>query len=465
MKFCKKPWEYLWLYDAEKGSVLPCCWLNGGDSWGNILEESVEEIYNSEFAKRFRESIIDGSYRYCDDKMCRLLSHDELPDMTEEEINDFINNSSICEYNVAYEETCNHACPSCRSDYFKGCQEYYDKVRFITDKMMPYYNKAKYLSLDGRGDLFASKEMMYLLENLEPENEDLHLLFETNGALFDENHWSRIERLSKYNIEVCATVNSFVDSTYRYLNGYANHVDKVIDNLYFMKELREKGAINKFTISMIVQEANFREMPSYVRRCLDEFGADKVRLRAIMQYAMKDEEYWFKDVYNPLHPSYEEAIDILHDPIIQDPRVWTWEADYENGREAKEYPLKRYEDYYKNVIKLVNLDDNNELQKLICDKLQGKNFALYGGSDICTPLISRLRKYGYTPVCVFDSNKSGSVNKVEVYNLFDCENKKDILYNVDIIINTISFYKEDVKRNLKMVGYRGSIVELEDFLG
>lgn len=76
---------------------------------------------------------------------------------------------------------------------------------------------------------------------------------------------------------------------------------------------------------MIVQEANFRDLPEFVSRCLNEFKVDKVRLGAILKFGMRDDEYWFKDVFNPLNPCYKKAVEILHDPILNDSRAWYWE--------------------------------------------------------------------------------------------------------------------------------------------
>lgn len=460
MKFCARPWIHWYLVDAEIGEVWPCGWMDSRFNLGNILTQEIDEILQSEELKKLRESILDGSFRYCDCHKCNLIANDKLPDLSEEEINEITSIKYPHEFNIAYDETCNHACSSCRHEFFKGTKEYYEKVEYINQKMLPYYNKATRISINGRGDIFACEHLLTMLEKLKPEREDFKLVIETNGALFDEAHWNRIAHLSKYHIRVIVTINSFHDSTYRYLNGYSNHVDKVLDNLKFMRSLRDNGKINDFEISAIAQESNFREIPEYVERCLNEFGADSVRIRGIMNFIMDEDEFWFKDVFNPAHPFYKEAIDILHHPIMQDKRVWYWEGDYEHGRKPVKRPISRYKEYYDILWKMCELDDKGMLAESI-EKYAGKKIALYGAGHLTEYLSRKMIQYGMKPCCIYDKNRQGiCINEIPVYRISD----KTEAENIDIIINTLSFYEEDVRKCLDDICFKGDIINIEELL-
>lgn len=102
------------------------------------------------------------------------------------------------EFNIAYDNTCNHACSSCREKFFTADETYYANVDKITEKMLPYFNKAHKISINGRGEVFASKHMLEILEKLRPERDDFELLIETNAALFDKKHWNKLKHLGKY---------------------------------------------------------------------------------------------------------------------------------------------------------------------------------------------------------------------------------------------------------------------------
>ncbi len=459
MKFCERPWTMMYLINANLGEVWPCGWMDSSMGMGNILTQSVEELCQSENVKKLRESILDGSFRYCDPHKCTFLANDELPDLSKEEINKIINMRNPHEFVVAYDETCNHACSSCRRKFFKPVKEYYDNVETINNKMLPYYNKATCLDVNGRGEIFECEHLLSMLERLEPENDDFVLYIETNAALFDEVHWKRIAHLGKYNVNVTATVNSFHDSTYRYLNGYANHIDIVLKNLKFIQELRSQEIVNDFEISMVAQESNFRELPEYVDRCLNEFKADSVRIRGIMQFSMPDTEFWIKDVFNPAHPFYKEALDILHDPIMKDPRVWFWEGDYEHVRKPKKLPVGRFEQYYNVLWKMCKLDDKEQLENIF-RSLQNKKFALYGAGHLTEYVVMKMQRFGITPLCIYDKNINGKcIDNIPIYKM-----DQDTKIDIDMIVNSISFYQDELVGLLRTIGYGGKVVTLEELI-
>mgnify|MGYP001272017228 FL=1 len=70
---CKRPFSFFSLLD--NGNVIPCCppWIDGY-TYGNINEKSFDEVWNSDKAIKFRESIIDGSFTYCNKMSCPMLS-------------------------------------------------------------------------------------------------------------------------------------------------------------------------------------------------------------------------------------------------------------------------------------------------------------------------------------------------------------------------------------------------------
>ena len=463
MKFCKKAFEHMYVIDAEGGQVWPCAWLNSKGSefcMGNILTQSVEEIFNSEKAKHFRESILDGSFRYCSMQECCDLANGWLPDMTQEEINEISKNSEPQTFVLAFEETCNHACSSCRHEYFKGSEDYYRNVELIGEKLIPYLNRAIYVDANGRGEIMVSEHMLRMLSKVTPEREEFTFYIETNAALFDAKHFERIRHLTDKNCEVTATVNSFHDSTYRYLNGYSNHVDQVIENLKYMKELRDQGVINKLTISMVAQEPNFREIPEWTERCLNEFQADAVRIRGIMRFNMDENEFWFKDVFNPAHPYYREALDVLHHPIMSDERVWFWEGDYENVRKPKQMPMQRFRQNYDLLWSLFNMRQNGTLKKEL-ESFHAKKVVLWGTGHVTAYLIEAMQENGIIPLAILDSYRRDECYcGIPLHRISDDSRLPD----VEIILNTAVFYEKEIKELLEKKSFKGHLVSLCDFV-
>ena len=64
--YCTRPFEFFETYDD--GSIGFCCpsWYNNYEI-GNINDNSIEEVWNGEAAQELRRSILDGSFRYCDE--------------------------------------------------------------------------------------------------------------------------------------------------------------------------------------------------------------------------------------------------------------------------------------------------------------------------------------------------------------------------------------------------------------
>ena len=71
-KVCLTPFDTIQI--GPTGNVSLC----GCSGWmpsiiGNILNNTLDEILNSSAAKKIRQSIRDGSYRYCNEKTCGVI--------------------------------------------------------------------------------------------------------------------------------------------------------------------------------------------------------------------------------------------------------------------------------------------------------------------------------------------------------------------------------------------------------
>jgi hypothetical protein len=179
--------------------------------------------------------------------------------------------------------------------------------------------------------------MMEVLENLNPTDPDLSILLETNGVFFDSEHWARIQHLAGYNLEIVVTFNSFDEFTYRHISRGGNY-EKIMRNLDFMSQLRRSNSISLLTNSFVIQDRNFREIPSFIKRSFSDYAFDSVVLKPVYQWGTMDEAvYWFKDVLNPLHPYNQEYLEIIRDPALQDRRVYNFGGN--TLHEARPYPV------------------------------------------------------------------------------------------------------------------------------
>lgn len=153
---------------------------------------------------------------------------------------------------------------------------------------------------------------------------------------FDEEHWERIQHLKDFFIELVITSNSLDPFVYKHISRGGNF-DKLMHNLSFVAELSKWNYIKKFTHTLVIQDRNFREIPSFIERSFRDFCSDEVLLRPVYQWGtMDDDVYWFKDVLNPMHPYHEEYLEILKHPALHDSRVYNFGG--ETSHEARPFP-------------------------------------------------------------------------------------------------------------------------------
>lgn len=326
MKFCSRPYKHL--YIGINGNARCCSWARF--PLGNVAQDGIEKVWNGEKAQEIRASIEDGSFRYCDEISCPLLSNNQLPDLNEEEINQTIKTLAgqyPKEFNLAYDLVCNHACPTCRNEIYSPSKEYKETIEQIDKDIVPFLNQAELIMASGSGDFFASPSMMRLISKVTPIDKKCIIKLETNGSLVEKN-WSSLKHLEDYNIRVVVTPNSYEKESYEVLSGGIDNLDKTLSGIKFLSNLREKNQIKELKITMVYQDTNFREIPSFIQKSIEKFNVDLVQIRPVMKWFNISKEYYLqKNILNPLHPNHEEFMKIIQDPICSHPKVYHWCGD------------------------------------------------------------------------------------------------------------------------------------------
>lgn len=424
MKYCERPFKHV--YVMPNGNVLLCSWNT--KPIGNLLENSLEEIWNGSIATEIRKSIKDNSFRYCKTTGCPFCENGSLKTVDEDNDELFTPLVQPVEFNCAIDYTCNHSCPSCRHEVFIPDEKYIKNMDIIIEKLLPYLPNAEFVSTDGQGDCFASPKVMKMLENITIKNPNMRITLETNGVLFDEAHWKRIEHLSKAHMRVVVTPNSFEKATYKYLSGGHDNVDKLLENLKFIRSLREKELINDFAISIVVQDRNFRELPAFCEKCIDEFHVDSVSIKPIYKwFKLKEDEYLEKDILNPLHPYFDEYQDVWKDERLKNPKIFWWGA--KNIHPAKKMPKEKYIELWDVAADWLNLVlDNPECVQEYLRKKGYQKVAIYGYGRVGKMLYKNIKEMtnliiDRLPKCVND----------KVVTVLACEEKYP---DTDLVIVT-----------------------------
>lgn len=450
MKICKQA-LYVQIIDGI-GTVRACGWA-GYYLLGNLRDNTMSEVYNSEAALEFRRSLIEGTYDYCNEENCPYMANNILDSQ-------LIEIDEIPEYpeivSLAYDRRCNYHCTCCIS----RCDDKMDskiqeKIENEIRKTLPH---VKVFSANGLGEFFVSDSMLKLVSEWNPkEIEHAKFEMETNGSLFNQKNWEKIKNIGEADVSVTITVHSFDEAAYQYLSGTSIKISQIEDNLRFVKSLRKQEKINFLEIALVAQERNFRTLPTFIRRCLDEFGADRVRVRRFLpEKAMDENIEWFFDVRNPLHPYHKEYLKVMEDPIFQDPRVFKWTGDHLSNR--GELPAKANYDVMKRLFLMENVGEK------LSEYLIGKGYrkiCLYAITDIGRALMKALKGQQLEVECIYDRNtRLTEWNGLEVKKPTH-ENLVEL--QLPLLVTLVPRHNE-MEEFLHNHGYQGKVISLAKVL-
>lgn len=322
-KFCSKPFETLSIRDD--GSCWMCCtdWLPY--SIGNLNEQSFDEIWHGDRANLIRESILDGSFRYCNHSTCGDISDNKLDDLVGEP------SATNFPTHIMFENdnSCNLECPSCRTKKIYDYQgDDYERKLALHNKIINIvfnspHDKHIVLDITGSGDPFGSKIFRDFLYNFDPTPwPNLILDLQTNGVMLTPTNWKRIEKWHNKIRAIRISFDAASEETYNVVRK-GGHWDTLLQNCSFINnEAATRSNIYVLT-QFVVQDINFQEMVSYIKMILEKFP----NFYSIGFQLVDNWNTWDKTTYNQRaiwhqdHPRHKDFLELLKDPIFQHEKI------------------------------------------------------------------------------------------------------------------------------------------------
>ena len=322
-KFCDKPFKTFSVRDD--GSCWMCCtsWLPY--SIGNLNEQTFDEIWHGDKARLIRESILDGSFKYCNHTVCGDISDNRLEDL--------IGNPVVEDFptHIMFENdaSCNLTCPSCRTekiydhegnDYERKLALHYKIIDAVFDKP---HNKHITLDMTGSGDPFGSKIFREFLVNFDPTPwPNLTLDLQTNGVMLTPAYWRRI---SKWHSKIRAIRLSFdaaYEKTYNIVRRGGHWATLLANCDYLNKEIEHNPNVFVLT-QFVVQDLNYKEMVDYANLILKRYpNFYYVEFQLVIDWGTWDKDTYNKrTIWNPEHPEYTTFQEVLKDPVFTNPKV------------------------------------------------------------------------------------------------------------------------------------------------
>jgi len=323
---CSVPFTAL---EVQEQSNYLCCasWLLKHLPKSN----SVLESWNSKEANEIRESILDGSYRYCDDTQCPFLSQvkvegnrgvnnplvhrGNISSILKDKINNFKNNRLYPEIvQFSFDRSCNLKCPSCRIDFITSTGKKLKQVEATIEEIESYFSfNIKSLYITGSGDPFTSPSFRNFLRNFDkskyPKLRNIHL--HTNATKWNKKMWNSMKNIHPYVKSCEISIDAGTKETYETKTRLGGNWDELNRNLKFISTINTLKIIKT---SFVVQQSNYKEMEIFYNNMVSYFGdRSQIFFGKINNWGtFSEEEFNTQKIWDKTHPEHLEFLEILN---------------------------------------------------------------------------------------------------------------------------------------------------------
>lgn len=300
-KYCNHPFDDFEI--RSDGEIFVCCPSYLPYSIGNVFNvKSVDELKSSQMLAKIKDSIVQQDFRYCRWLHCEKIKNG-LGGKPEKAKTDYV----PVDFRLSYDPTCNLWCSSCRTEKIVAKGEQRERLLQLTDKIvLPLLKTAKSCMMNGYGDVFASRACRKILETVSPEKyPNLKFDFITNGVLFTPEEWAKFQGIHRMVRSIRTSIDAACKETYDQIR-LGGDWDVLMKNLEFIASLRQQNIIQRFMVSMVIQEENFTEMADFARMA-KQLGCEFAIFEPIMNWnTFPVEVFERKAVHYSTHPRHAE---------------------------------------------------------------------------------------------------------------------------------------------------------------
>jgi MoaA/NifB/PqqE/SkfB family radical SAM enzyme len=232
------------------------CLLCVCDGWlpisvGHITDfNSLEEIWQTDLAKRIQKDVADKKYTWCSVDYCGIKNMNKI--------------MATYYISINIDESCNLQCPTCRSAFmnFTNGKIYENKLAWANHivKLLDGFDKPATVAMSGNGDPFASLIYRPLLMSINPRAEHRYRIM-TNGLLLKKllTKTSIYNNIEEYSISIDAGDAETYEKVR--LRGKWNNL---LENLDFLK--KELTGKNKFVnLNFCLHTENLSSLLNFVK--------------------------------------------------------------------------------------------------------------------------------------------------------------------------------------------------------
>ena len=365
-KICKIPFTECEI--SVNGNVYPCCpaYCNKY-SFGNIYEQTLEEIWNGDKAKFFREKIKNKDYSLCNIENCASFKFDD--NIATENTTGSPKQIKLCG-----DRECNVACITCRDNIIRNSKEDEEKLEIFTKNIWDSLANLEVFALSGSGDPFGSRYARNLIKKISTKFPHIKFLIHSNGVLFTPKMYEDLGLKDRVET-VFLSIHAAKEKTYNKIVKYGNF-KKVIENIKWLTKEKAKGKIQNIYLLFVVHKLNYKDMPDFVKL------AQKYNCNvSFTHYRQWGTSFKYDDnaIFDPKFPEYWKFCEVMKNSVLDSP-ICTMDAMLEKAKKVSTKDINKMKlSYYKNKLKIalkkmfsVYNENNHKIFKILGLKIKFK---------------------------------------------------------------------------------------------
>jgi radical SAM protein with 4Fe4S-binding SPASM domain len=320
----------------SNGNVYACCPGWNPASIGNLLEDDLKSIWNSKKANTVRESMTDGSYRYCNAKTCPAMIAGGGPRIIPK--SQFVDPKNKFPRNIAFsvDNTCNLICPSCRTKKIitLSTDAHTRALTILRTAFRSVFNEPHdqeiIFTFDGVGEIFFSPVYREIFETEEvfktPENwPNFKTVLCTNGTMMTEKIQDKYNILFERALGIRLSIDAGNKTSYEKVRCGGDW-DLLWENINYLYNKTLKNDTNKsWAWNVILQEDNYESILDLVKLAYQypDNLPDIYIVNMLNWGTYSQEEFDKKAVWFINSPNYNRAKEILSLPeVINYPKMF-----------------------------------------------------------------------------------------------------------------------------------------------
>lgn len=312
---CHRPFSSLVTNkEGDKAALAPCCvsWLKKDGivrRYKTVSADDIAAYWSSEEMDSMRQSVLDGSYRYCDSSQCPFLYSRNFREAVYTTARGAYSESFPLVLQYGLDSSCNLSCPSCRSS--KTTSDPLSGYGLDLDDVLS--RGLRVLSANGSGEFFMDPRLLRLAREFDssrfPLLEEFCLI--TNGQLLTPRMWSSLSPDFRGKLgSISVSLDASTPETYEKVRR-GGRFSTVMSNIGYISSLVKSGQLCEFSLGFVLSEANFRDLPGFIELAY-RMGACLVHVSPIQDWgSMGEDEYRSAAVHDPCHPAHQEYKEVL----------------------------------------------------------------------------------------------------------------------------------------------------------